>query len=37
MPLINCKVEFSLNWIENCVLTTAANVNKAIFKVTDNN
>ena len=23
-PLINCKVELSLNWIENCVLTTAA-------------
>ena len=28
MPLINCKVELSLNWIENCVLTTAANANK---------
>ena len=24
MPLINCKVELSLNWIENCVLTSAA-------------
>ena len=23
MPLINCKVELSLDWIENCVLTTA--------------
>ena len=23
MPLINCKVELSLKWIENCVLTTA--------------
>ena len=23
MPLINCKVELSLRWIENCVLTTA--------------
>ena len=23
MPLINCKVELSLNWIENCVLTSA--------------
>ena len=23
MPLINCKVELSLEWIENCVLTTA--------------
>ena len=24
MPLINCKVELPLRWIENCVLTTAA-------------
>ena len=24
MPSINCKVELPLNWIENCVLTTAA-------------
>ena len=23
MPLINCKVDLSLKWIENCVLTTA--------------
>ena len=35
MLLINCKVELSLNRIENCVLTTAANANKAIFKITD--
>ena len=35
MPLINCKVELSLKWIENCVLTTAANANKAIFEITD--
>ena len=35
MPLINCKVELSLNWIENCILTTAANANKTTFKVTD--
>ena len=35
MPLINCKVKFSLNWIQNCVLTAAANTNKAIFKITD--
>ena len=43
MPLINCKVELSLKWIENCVLTTApigANANdtgahSATFKVTD--
>ena len=25
MSLINCKVEFSLKWIENCVLTAAEN------------
>ena len=37
MPLINCRVKFSLNWIENCVLTTAANANIAIFKITDTN
>ena len=24
MPFINCKVELSLKWIENCVLTAAA-------------
>ena len=43
MPLINCKVELSLNWIENRVLTSAAvdaNTNntgtaKATFKITD--
>ena len=43
MPLVNCKVELSLKWIENCVLTTApigANANdtgadSATFKVTD--
>ena len=35
MPLIYCKVKLSLKWIENCVLTTAANANKAIFKITD--
>ena len=35
MLLINCKIEFSLNWIEKWVLTTAANANKAIFKITD--
>ena len=34
MPLINC-VELSLKWIENCVLTTTANANKAIFEITD--
>ena len=35
MPLINCKIELSLNWIENCVLTTAANASSATFKITD--
>ena len=45
MPLINCKVELSLKWIENCVLTTAAiganaNANaagadSATFKITE--
>ena len=43
MPLINCKVELSFRWIENCVLTSAAvdaNVNNtdgnsATFKITD--
>ena len=35
MPLINYKVELSLNCIENCVCTTAANANKTIFKITD--
>ena len=43
MPLINCKVELSLRWIENCVLTSAAvdaNANNtgadsATFKITD--
>ena len=43
MPSINCKVELSLKWIENCVLTTAAtdgNANatgadSATFKITD--
>ena len=32
MPLINCKVELSLNWIENCLLTTATT---ATFKISD--
>ena len=35
MPSIHCKVELSLNWIENCVLTTAANANKTTFEITD--
>ena len=32
MPLINCKIKLSLNWIERCLLTIA---NAAIFKITD--
>ena len=32
MALINCKVEISLKWIENCMLTTATT---ATFKITD--
>ena len=35
MPLINCKVELSLKWIKNRVLTAANNANKIIFKITD--
>ena len=45
MPLINCKVELSLKWIENCVLTSAAiganadatGADSATFKITDAN
>ena len=32
MPLINCKFELSLKWIENCVLTVP---DTAAFKITD--
>ena len=32
IPLINCKVKLSLNWIERCLLTVT---NTAIFKITD--
>ena len=32
IPLINCKIELSLKWIENCVLTAATT---ATFKITD--
>ena len=43
MPLINCKVELSLRWIENCVLSTApidadanaTGADSATFKITD--
>ena len=33
MPLINCKVEFSLRWNENCVLSNVAG--NLIFTITD--
>ena len=32
MPLINCKLELSLNWTERCILTVA---NTATLKITD--
>ena len=43
MSLINCKIELSLKWIENCVLTTApigadanaTGADSATFKITD--
>ena len=39
MPLINCKVEVSLKWIEDFMLTVNPNandnINKATFKKTD--
>ena len=33
MPLINCKVELSLEWYENCILPSAGT--DAIFTITD--
>ena len=33
MPLINCKVELSLEWYENCILSSAGTA--AIFTITD--
>ena len=35
MPLINCKVDLSLKWTEDCVLTTSANANKTNFEMAD--
>ena len=32
MPLINCKIELSLKWIENCMLTVA-NISRGQFKI----
>ena len=33
MSLINCKVEFSLKWYNNCILSSSGTA--AIFKITD--
>ena len=33
MPLINCKVEFSLRWYQNCILSSAGTA--ATFTITD--
>ena len=33
MPLINCKVHLELNWIEDCILSSAGN--SAKFEITD--
>ena len=33
MPLINCKVELSLKWYENCILPSAET--GATFAITD--
>ena len=33
MPLINCKVELSLRWYENCILSSAGTA--ATFERTD--
>ena len=33
MPLINCKVEISLKWIENCILSNSRTA--TTFKITD--
>ena len=47
IPLINCKVELSLTWVENCMLSGGENINDAgvvanagtaaNFKITDSN
>ena len=33
MPLINCKVYLELNWIEDCILSSAGD--SAKFAITD--
>ena len=37
IPLINCKAQLLLKWIENFLLPTAVNPNKATFEITDVN
>ena len=34
MPLINCKINFELNWSKDCVISTIADT---IFKITNTN
>ena len=33
MPLINCKIEFALEWYEECILSNAGTA--ATFEITD--
>ena len=33
MPLINCKIQLSLKWYEECILSNAGTA--ATFKITD--
>ena len=33
MPLINCKIEFSFRWYENCILSRSGTA--ATFTITD--
>ena len=33
MPLINCKIHLELNWIKDCILSSAGD--SAKFKITD--
>ena len=38
MPLINCEIELILDWSENCVITSANNVNQVpTFTITETN
>ena len=33
MPLINCKVHLELNWIEDCILSSAGDSAKFEIKI----